>query len=359
MTARRTLLSAAALALVLAACGSGESGSSQSSQRGTALLAAATAFGNASDAVSFRLQGSGAGNTDETFARRGEDSLVAAEFGEGGRNEIRRVGGVTYARADLKLPAGQVAPWVRIDAGPDQATWLTLLGDGVVAPTPQQATGLLTGQVARVTALEVGDAGARTLTVDPKPVRNGERPSSIAVRRSEAAIVGRSAELFSNGKAFARRTYLGVRWGARAVPITVPEGAVSVEAVRDPQSAALPAAILRGPAALPAGWSLRSVIGITPTQGDGTCQQVLTLYAPTGRPLSAGYLGVYLKPSGCETPKVRGAADFTAGTYAGWIGQDAGASVGGLTVDGVSVRFRSSLTETELATVLASWGPLG
>ena len=356
MTARRTGMIAVGLALAVGACGGGGSSDDTTSKAGTALLAEATTAGRAAAAVSFSLKSSGSGTTtEETFARNGDDSLVSAETDQNGRTEVRRVSGAIYVRSDLELPAGQVAPWIRIDAGADQGTWTTLLGAGLVAPTPKQATRLLTANIARV--VDVTGRDPRVLATVPRDVATGEHPSSVSIAAGAARFVGRSSTLFVQRQTIAQRAYSAVRWNDAAEPITVPEGAVSVEVVRDPQSSALPAAIQRAPVALPAGWSLRSVVGLTPSQGDGTCQQVLTLYAPTGRPLSAGYLAVYLKPSGCETPKAEGADDFTAGSYTGWIGQDGGVSVGGLTVDGVSVRFRSTLSEAELAKVLATWGP--
>jgi hypothetical protein len=356
MSARRTVMIAAGLALAVGACGGGGSSSDTTSKAGTALLAEATTNGRAADAVSFRLRSSGSGTkTEESFARAGADSLVTVETDQNGRTEVRRVSGTIYVRSDLQLPGGQVAPWVRIDAGPDQETWTTLLGAALVAPTPKETTRLLTANIARV--VDVVGRDPRVLATVPRDVATGEHPSSVSIAAGEARFVGRSSTLIVQRQTAAQRTYSAVRWNDAVEPITVPEGAESVEVVRDPQSAALPAALQRAPAALPAGWSLRSVVGITPSQGDGACQQVLTLYAPTGRPLSAGYLAVFLKPAGCETPKPDGAADFTAGANTGWIGQDRGASVGGLTVDGVSVRFRSTLSEAELSKVLATWGP--
>jgi len=355
------VVGALVLPLGLAACGDGTSDAQRTSQRGTALLADAKASGSASAAVSFQQTTTGGGRAIEEYARRGEDSLVATQYDDGGRNEVRRVGGVVYVRADLQLATGQAAPWVRIDPGADLPTWITLLGDDLLAPTPSAAADLLAAGIARVTGV-TRDGGVRVLSIVPKAIDDGERPANVTVTGPDATAVrftGRTAAVVVQGGRVATRTYARIAWDDTAAPITAPADAVSIDVVRDPQAGALPAAVRRGPGALPAGWSLRSVVGITPSQGDGTCQQVLTLYAPTGRPLSAGYLAVYLKASGCPTPKSTGAADFTAGAYTGWIGQDAGASVGGLTVDGVSVRFRSSLTETELATVLASWGPLG
>lgn len=357
MTARRTVLPAAALALALAACGSGESKGSQSAQQGTALLAQTRTATAGSDAVSFRVQSTGSGaSTDESFARRGADSAVTVEQADNGRNEVRRIDGVVYMRSDLDLPDGQVAPWIRIDLGADQTTWVALVGEGLLAPTPKQASALFAANVARVTALTSGDP--RVLSVDPRSVRTGERPATISIAAKQAQFVGRSSTFFVGGQQVAQRTYTKGRWGSAVAPITAPSGAVTIEAVRDPQSAALPSELLRGPAGLPAGWTLRAVVGITPGQGDNTCQQVLTLHAATGQPISAGYLAVYLKPAGCDTPKADGAADFTAGKYSGWIGQADGASIGGLSVDGVSVRFRSSLPQAQLAQVLATWKPL-
>lgn len=290
MTARRPILAPAALALVLAACGG--SSSDATSKAGTELFADATGAGKAATAVSFRLQANGGGTADESFVRRGADSVVVGSYDAGGTNEVRRVGGVYYARADLELPGGQVAPWIRIDDDPAQDLWLGLLGDRIVAPTPKETTGLLTGNVARVTALEAGDP--RVLAVDAKRVAQGERPDTVSVAAKAARFVGRSAVLFVGGNQIAQRTYSKVLWNDAVAPITVPEGAVSVDGIRDPQAAALPAALLRAPAALPEGWTLRGVVGITGSQSDGTCQQVLTLYAPTTRsPLSAGYLAVY------------------------------------------------------------------
>lgn len=356
-TLRRSVFGALACALVLGACGGGSS-EPATSAAGTALLTAATRAGAASDAVSFRQQTISAGRADETFARRGEDSLVATEYDDGGRNEVRRVGDVVYVRADLRLATGQSAPWIRLDPGADRETWIALLGDDLLAPTPREVSDLLGAGVERVTGVRRGDAGARNLAIVPEAIDAGERPTSILVRRAEPAFVGRTADVYAGGERVARRTYIGVRWGDRAEAITAPDGALPIDGVRDAQAAALPATIRRGPAALPAGWSLRAVVGITPSQGDGTCQQVLTLYAPTGRPLSAGYLALYLKAAGCPTPPAPGSARFTAGTNTGWIGQDGAVTVGAVTVDGVSVRFRTTLAEPDLARLLATWGPL-
>lgn len=360
-TARLAAVVASTLALTagLAACGDDTSDAERTSQRGTALLAEAKASGAAASAVSFEQRTTGGARAAEEYARRGDDSLVATQYDDGGRNEVRRVGGVVYARADLQLTTGQQAPWVRIDPGADLPTWIALLGDDLLAPTPDATAGLLAAGVARVTAV-TPDGPVSKLSITPKRIANGERPTSISVTTAAgaASFSGRSAAVMVNGRAAATRVYSKILWGDAAAPIAAPADAVAVEVVRDPQASALPASVRRAPAALPAGWGLRSVVGITPSQGDGTCQQVLTLYAPVGRPLAAGYLAVYLKAAGCPTPKADGAADFTAGTYTGWIGQRDGASIGGLTVDGVSVRFRSSLPEQQLATVLATWQPL-
>lgn len=358
MTARTARFGAVvALALVLAACGGGSSEPATSAE-GTALLRAAERAGAASDAVSFRQRTVAAGRADEEFVRRGDDSLVATEYDDGGRNEVRRVDGVVYVRSDLRLATGQRAPWIRLEPDADLGLWLGVLGDDLLAPTPREVSELLAAGVDRVTALRRRGTGARRLAVVPEEVADGERPTSILIRRDEPAFSGRSAGVFAGDEQVARRTYAALRWGARAEAITVPEGAVPVDGVRDPQAGALPEAVRRAPAALPAGWSLRSVVGITPSQGDGTCQQVLTLYAPAGEPLAAGYLAVYLKAPGCPTPAATGSARFTAGTNVGWIGQDGAATIGGLTVDGVSLRFRTTLAERDLARVLATWGPL-
>lgn len=363
MTARTARLAAVVVSSLavtagLAACSDGTSGAERTSQRGTALLAEARALGAVASAVSFEQRTIGGAQAAEEYARRGDDSLVVTQYDDGGRNEVRRVSGVVYVRADLQLATGQQAPWVRIDPGADLPTWITILGDDLLAPTPGASADLLAAGVARVTAV-TPDGAVSALSITPRRIVNGERPTSISVTTATgaASFSGRSASVMVDGRVAATRTYSKVRWGDAAAPITAPAGAVAVEVVRDPQASALPAAVRRAPGALPAGWSLRSVVGITPSQGDGTCQQVLTLYAPTGQPLSAGYLAVYLKAAGCPTPKASGAADFTAGKYRGWIGQDRGASIGGLTVDGVSVRFRSTLSEAELAKVLATWGP--
>jgi len=356
---RRSVVLASVVLLGLPACGGGSSAEpTTSSGAGSALLRAATRAGAASDAVSFQQRTISAGRAEEVFARRGDDSLVATEYDDGGRNEVRRVDGTVYVRSDLRLTAGGPAPWIRIDAGVDADRWIDLLGDDLLAPTPGEVSGLLAAGVDRVTAVRRAGPGARTLVVRPVAVADGERPTSIRIRRTRPAFVGRVAGLFVDGERVARRTYAAVRWGDRAEAITVPAGTVAIDGVRDPQVLALPAAVRRAPAALPAGWGLRAAVGITPSQGDGTCQQALTLYAPAGRPLADGYLAVYLKAAGCPTPAGAGSAPFTAGANAGWIGQDAGSTVGGLTVDGVSVRFRTSLPERDLAPVLATWTPL-
>lgn len=366
MTARTRFLPAVTgtlvLTLGLAACG----GSSEpaTSAAGTALLRAAERAGADADAVSFRQRTitrsrpDATGRADEEFARRGDDSLVATEYDDGGRLEVRRVGGVVYVRSDLRLATGARAPWLRIEPDADLGAWLGVLGSDVLAPTPGAVSDLLAADVDRVTGLGRGEAGARRLRVVPEEIADGERPTAILVRRAAPEFSGREATVFAGGEQVARRTYTDVRWGVRATAITVPDGAVSVDDVRDPQADALPAAIRRAPGALPDGWSLRTVVGITPSQGDGTCQQVLTLYAPTGRPLSAGYLALYLKAAGCPTPPAPGSARLTAGASTGWIGQDGAATIGALTVDGVSVRFRTTLGERDLARVLATWSPL-
>jgi hypothetical protein len=362
MTARRTALRTGlgllALVVLATACGDDTSSSTEADQRGRALLAEARRTGAASDAVSYEVTTVSSGRAEETFARRGADSAVTARYDDGGSLEVRRVADVVYVRSDLELPTAAEPPWVRLDPGADLDTWVTVLGSNLLAPDPSAVAKALTSGVDRVTD-RTTTRTARVLEVEPREVRNGERPTSIRIEPSAALVRGRLAELFSDDARVARRTYSRVRWGADARPITAPEGAVSVDVVRDPQTASLPPEILRGPAALPAGWSLRAVVGLTVAQGDGTCQQVLTLYAPPApAPVRDGYLAVYLKPTGCPTPKGPGADDFTAGAYRGWIGQGTGATIGGLTVDGVSVRFRSTLPPAELATVLASWKPL-
>ncbi|CAB4776297.1 unannotated protein [freshwater metagenome] len=111
---------------------------------------------------------------------------------------------------------------------------------------------------------------------------------------------------------------------------------------------------------LPANWGIRAVVGLSTGQGNGVCQEVLTLYAPPAPArISDDYLAVYLEPTGCSTPRASGSADFVAGVNAGWIGKAPdGSTIGSLQVEGTSLRFRTSLDATALASTLSVWGPL-
>ena len=212
----------------------------------------------------------------------------------------------------------------------------------------------------RVTGVQ-STGGARRLAVEPDAVASGERPSRITLRADAPAITGRVAELYAGGARASTRTYSQVRWGARATPITAPDGAVPIDGALDPQATALASTLLREPTDLPAGWTRRATVAVTPVQGSGTCQEVATIYAaPAPAPISAGYLAAYLEPSGCAPVRQAGSADFVAGPNRGWIGTDPtiGATIGSLTVAGTAVRFRSSLPPATLASVLAGWRPV-
>lgn len=346
--------------VAVAALGACSGTSDATSKAGTRLLATATAAGRRASAVSFEVQARGRGRSDEAFARNGDDSLVRAEYDDGGLLEVRRVVGEVYVRTALRIEGAPASgPWIRLAAGADQSTWLALLGSDLGAPSPEEATAMFAANVDRVTGLRI-EPTARILAVAPDPVDAGERPSSIAVRPGEALISGRRAALYAGGDRVSSRTYRRVRWGDRAAAIEAPTDAVPVDGVVDPQAAALASTLLREPAALPAGWTRRATVGITPAQGSGTCQEVATVYAaPAPTSLTEGYLALYLEPSGCEPLRQAGAADFTAGPNRGWVGRDpsSGATVGALTVAGTTVRFRSSLPPATLAGLLATWRP--
>lgn len=354
-TARRTACTVVALVLLVACSNTGNG----TSRAGARLLDAATANGRRQSAVSFALDARGRGTAAEWFARRGADSVVRAEYDDGGELEVRRVDGVIYLRTALRLfgapPAG---PWFRIDPGDDLGAWVDLLGIDRLAPTPATVADRLAADVAAVTDL-ARTGGGRVLTVEPVRAGTGERPSWIRIRRDQPEFAGRTASLYARGRKVAERFYRRVRWGERVATIAAPGGAMNVDGAVDPQAAALADTLLREPATLPDGWTRRATIGITPSQGSGTCQEVATVYAAPA-PLTEGYLALYLEPSGCEPLRQAGSADFTAGPNRGWVGRDpaTGATVGALTVEGTAVRFRSSLPPANLAGLLATWRPI-
>lgn len=350
-----------ALALVLiAACGGG-GGDADESAAGTRLLTAATTAGRRADAVSFELQARGAGRAAEAAARRGEDSLVEAEYDEGGLLEVRRVAGVVYVRTNLRIAGGPLTgPWFRIEPGADLGTWVDLLGVDRLAPTPEQVARTLRANVERVTGVDRTTTG-RALDVVADPVADGARPSTIRLRRELPEFTGRSERLVAGGRVVAQRTYRRVRWGERARAIAAPDGAIPIEGAFDPQAASLASTLLREPTDLPAGWTRRATVAVTPAQGSGTCQEVATIYAaPAPTPVASGYLAAYLEPSGCAPVRQAGSANFVAGPHRGWVGTDpaTGATIGALTVEGTAVRFRTSLAPAAAAVALAGWRPI-
>ena len=328
---------------------------------GTRLLAAASFKSGAADAVAYSAESSsGAGSTArESFLRRGDDSVVAAEYDSGGRLEVRRVGGEIYVLSSLDLPAGTPV-WVHLANDADRALVLSLLGSDYVAPTPKEASKILAGGVASVNTLRV-KAGQRVLTVTARTV--GERASEIQINRSEALFLGRVASLWSGKTKVGARTYRNALWGDSVPMISAPSVASEFNGFFDTQVLQLAEPLRRRPVTLPANWEIRAVVGLSTGQGNGICQEVLTLFAPLA-PLvpaliSDGYLAVYLEPTGCSTPRAAGSAEFSAGEHAGWLGTATdGSRIGSLQVNGTSLRFRSSLDAQTLSKVLAAWRPL-
>ncbi|CAB4870554.1 unannotated protein [freshwater metagenome] len=346
------------LVLVAGACGGGSGQAEKVSSSGTRLLAASSLKSGASDAVSYSAESSGGdGSTArESFSRRGEDSVVTAEYDSGGRLEVRRVGGEFYVLSSLDI-VGATPMWVHVANDADRTFILSLLGSDYVAPTPKEASTILSGGVLNVRALKA-KAGQRVLTVTARSV--GERPSEISIDRSEALFLGRVASLWSGKTKVGERTYRSALWGDAVPAIMAPAGASEFNGVFDSQVLKLAEPLRRRPMTLPANWGIRAVVGLSTGQGNGVCQEVLTLYAPPAPArISDDYLAVYLEPTGCSTPRANGSADFVAGVNAGWIGKAPdGSTIGSLQVEGTSLRFRTSLDAKALASTLSVWGPL-
>lgn len=355
----KSLFLIASLAVLVLAVGACSSASEPKvSPSGTRLLAAASVKSGASDAVSYSAESSGGdGSTArETFVRRGDDSIVAAEYDSGGRLEVRRVGGEFYVLSSLDLPSGTPA-WVHIANDADRTFILSLLGADYVAPNPKAVAGLFAGGVASVNAITT-EAEQRVLTVSAKSV--GERPSEISINRSEALFLGSVASLWSGKTKVGTRTYRQALWGDAVPAIVAPAGASEFNGVFDSQVFQLAEPLRRRPVTLPTNWGVRAVVGLSTGQGNGICQEVLTLYAPPApAPISDNYLAVYLEPTGCSTPRASGSAEFSAGVNTGWIGKAPdGSTIGSLQVAGTSLRFRTSLDAEALASTLSVWGPL-
>ncbi len=348
------------LALVAGACGGG-SGSGQEpkvSPSGTRLLAASSLKSGASDAVAYSAESSGRdGSTArETFMRRGDDSLVTAEYDSGGRLEVRRVGGEFYVLSSLDI-VGATPMWVHVANDADRTFILSLLGADYVAPSPKAVADLFAGGVTTVNGL-YKEAEQRVLTVSARSV--GERPSEISINRSKELFDGRVASLWSGKTKVGERTYRSALWGDAVPAIAAPAGASEFNGVFDSQVLKLAEPLRRRPMTLPANWGIRAVVGLSTGQGNGVCQEVLTLYAPPAPArISDDYLAVYLEPTGCSTPRASGSGDFVAGVNAGWIGKAPdGSTIGSLQVEGTSLRFRTSLDAKALASTLSLWGPL-
>lgn len=358
----KSLFRIASLALLVLAVGACSSASEPKvSSSATRLLAAASLKSGASDAVSYSAESSGGdGSTArETFMRRGDDSVVMAEYDSGGRLEVRSVGGEFYVLSSLDLPAG-TPEWVHLANDADRPLVLSLLGSDYVAPTPKATSKILSGGVLNVTALKA-KAGQRVLTVTARAV--SERPSEIQINRSEALFMGRVASLWSGKTKVGERSYRNVLWGDSAPIISAPSVTSEFNGFFDSQVLQLAEPLRRRPVTLPANWDIRAVVGLSTGQGNGICQEVLTLFAPLAPQvpvlISDDYLAVYLEPTGCSTPRAAGSAEFSAGEHAGWLGTAPdGSKIGSLQVDGTSLRFRTSLDAQTLSKVLATWGPL-
>lgn len=355
----KSLFRIASLAVLVLAVGACSSASEpRVSVSGTLLLAAASIKSGASDAVTYSAESSGGdGSTArETFTRRGDDSIVTAEYDSGGRLEVRRVGGEFYVLSSLDI-VGATPMWVHVANDADRTFILSLLGANYVAPTPKEASMILSGGVLNVTALKA-KAGQRVLTVTARSV--GERPSEISINRSEPLFLGRVASLWSGKTKVGTRTYRSALWGDAVPAIAAPAGASEFNGVFDSQLIKLAEPLRRSPTSLPSGWTMRAAVGLSSGQGNGICQEVLTLYAPPAPArISDDYLAVYLEPTGCSTPRASGSAEFAAGVNKGWIGKSPdGSTIGSLQVEGTSLRFRTSLDAQTLSKVLATWGPL-
>ena len=348
------------LVLLAGACGGGSGGGQEPmvSPSGTRLLAAASLKSGASDAVAYSAESStGDGSTArETFMRSGEDSVVMAEYDSGGRLEVRRVGGEFYVLSSLDI-VGATPMWVHVANDADRTFILSLLGADYVAPNPKAVAGLFAGGVASVNAITT-EAEQRVLTVSAESVV--ERPSEISINRSEALFLGRVASLWSGKTKVGERAYREALWGDAVPAIVAPTGASEFDGLFDAQVLQLAEPLRRSPTRLPSGWTIRAAVGLSTGQGNGVCQEVLTLYAPPAPArISDDYLAVYLEPTGCSTPRANGSADFVAGVNAGWIGKAPdGSTIGSLQVAGTSLRFRTSLDAKALASTLSEWGPL-
>ena len=344
------------LVLAVGACSSASE--PRVSASGTRLLAAASVKSGASDAVSYTAESlGGSGSTArETFTRRGDDSIVTAEYDSGGRLEVRRVGGEFYVLSSLDI-VGATPMWVHVANDADRTFILSLLGADYLAPNPKAVADLFAGGVASVNTI-TKEAEQRVLTVSAKSV--GERPSEISINRSEALFLGRVASLWSGKTKVGERTYREALWGDAVSAIVAPTGASEFNGVFDSQLIKLAEPLRRSPTSLPSGWTMRAAVGLSSGQGNGICQEVLTLYAPPAPArISDDYLAVYLEPTGCSTPRASGSAEFAAGVNAGWIGKSPdGSTIGSLQVEGTSLRFRTSLDAQTLSKVLATWGPL-
>lgn len=350
------IASLAVLVLAVGACSSASEPKVSSS--GTRLLAAASLKSGASDAVSYSAESSGGdGSTArETFMRRGDDSVVMAEYDSGGRLEVRSVGGEFYVLSSLDI-VGATPMWVHVANDTDRTFILSLLGADYVSPSPEAVADLFAGGVASVNTLTT-EADQRVLAVTARSV--GERPSEISINRDEALFLGRVASLWSGKTKVGTRTYRSALWGDAVPAIVAPAGASEFNGVFDSQVLQLAEPLRRRPTMLPTNWGVRAVVGLSTGQGNGICQEVLTLYAPPApAPISDNYLAVYLEPTGCSTPRASGSAEFSAGVNTGWIGKAPdGSTIGSLQVAGTSLRFRTSLDAEALASTLSVWGPL-
>ncbi len=350
------IASLAVLVLAVGACSSASEPKISSS--GTRLLAAASLKSGASAAVSYSAESSGGdGSTArETFMRRGDDSVVMAEYDSGGRLEVRSVGGEFYVLSSLDI-VGATPMWVHVANDTDRTFILSLLGADYVSPSPEAVADLFAGGVASVNTLTT-EADQRVLAVTARSV--GERPSEISINRDEALFLGRVASLWSGKTKVGMRTYRSALWGDAVPAIVAPTGASEFNGVFDSQVLQLAEPLRRRPTMLPTNWGVRAVVGLSTGQGNGICQEVLTLYAPPApAPISDNYLAVYLEPTGCSTPRASGSAEFSAGVNTGWIGKAPdGSTIGSLQVAGTSLRFRTSLDAEALASTLSVWGPL-
>jgi len=272
----KSLFRIASLAVLVLAVGACSTASEpRVSPSGTRLLAAATAESAASDAVTYSAESLGGGGSTarETFVRRGDDSIVAAEYDSGGRLEVRRVGGEFYVLSSLDI-VGATPMWVHVANDADRTFILSLLGADYVAPTPKEASMIFSGGVLNVTALKA-KAEQRVLTVTARSV--GERPSEISINRSEALFLGRVASLWSGKTKVGTRTYREALWGDAVPAIGAPAGASEFDGLFDAQVLQLAEPLRRRPTKPPSGWVIRAAVGLSSGQGNGVCQEVLTL----------------------------------------------------------------------------------